>query len=258
MGCWDVFCPICGIPVWIPKNDLDKKYTSKMKWIKNAYFMTATNQIVKKCVEIACSNVFYCAKNKGINYIAEIFDNKVYDDYEKNGYFIHKDCYEFIKQYFKINIVFGDFYHPKKLSWTLNGHYVNFGGVEKYWNQDTNWNKMIEDGNFWMAETPLKNAKNSKRIIKIIKQLKIKPDRSGPTISASFFANGTIKIGNDGYFWIIKNKKWTKLPEKPVIEKVKNNKNIMKKIPKIGFTNTKPIFIKDYDNDEISIIKSTL
>ena len=115
---------------------------------------------------------------------------------------------------------------------------------------------MIEDGNFWMGESPLKNAKNAKRIVKIIKQLKIKPGRSGPTISASFFANGTIKIGNDGYFWIIKNKKWTKLPEKPVIEKIKNTINIMKKIPKIGFTNTKPIFIKDYDNHTITLIKS--
>jgi hypothetical protein len=155
---------------------------------------------------------------------------------------------------------------------------------------------MIEDGNFWMAESPLKNEKNAQRIIKIVKQLKIKPDRHAPTISASFFEPGTIKIGNDGYFWIIKNKKWTKIPEKPVIEKIKNtipillrepngkdkywvilkNKkwtktkknpitkevrntiNIMKKIPKIGFTNTEPIFIKDYDNNEITLIKSRL
>jgi hypothetical protein len=90
---------------------------------------------------------------------------------------------------------------------------------------------MIEDGNFWMGESPLKNAKNAKRIVKIIKQLKIKPGRSGPTISASFFANGTIKIGNDGYFWIIKNKKWTKIPEKPVIEKIKNTIPILLREP---------------------------
>jgi len=46
-----------------------------------------------------------------------------------------------------------------------------------------------------------------------------------------------------------------KIPEKPVIEKVKNNINIIKKIPKVGFTNIKPIFIKDYNNNEITLIK---
>ena len=39
---------------------------------------------------------------------------------------------------------------------------------------------MIEDGNFWMAESPLKNAKNAQRILKIVKQLKIKAGRTGP------------------------------------------------------------------------------
>ena len=253
MGCYDVFCPICGICVFIPKNDLDKKYTSKIKWIKKASFMTATNEIKKICSEILCSNVFSCA-NERKSYISELYPHRIYDESDEaiTGYFIHRDCYEFIKKKFKINIVFGDFYHSAKNKLTLNDHYVNFGGVEKYWDQYFDWNKMIEDGNFWMAESPLKNAKNAQRIVKIVKQLKIKAGRTGPTISASFFKNGDIKIGNDGYFWIIKNKKWIKIPEKPVIEKVKNTK----KIPKIGFTNTNPIFIKDFDNDAITLIKS--
>ena len=57
MGCYDVFCPICGICVFIPKNDLDKKYTSKIKWIKKASFMTTTN-------EISCSNFFIVSENR--------------------------------------------------------------------------------------------------------------------------------------------------------------------------------------------------
>jgi hypothetical protein len=262
MGCYDVFCPICGICVFIPKYDLDKKYTSKIKWIKKASFMTTINEIKNICSEINCNNVFYCAKKTHVkkSYISELYPHRIYDesDVDITGYFIHRDCYEFIKKKFKINIVFGDFFHSAKNKLTLNDHYVNFGGVEKYWEQYFDWNKMIEDGNFWMAESPLKNAKNAQRIVKIVKQLKIKAGRTGPTISASFFTPGTIKIGNDGYFWIIKNKKWTKIPEKPVIEKVKNTINLMKKIPKIGFTNIKPIFIKDFDNDAITLIKSPL
>ena len=77
MGCNDVFCQICGICVFIPKYDLDKKYTSKL---------------------------------------------------------------------------------------ILNDHYIDFGGVEKYWDQYFDWNKMIEDRNFWMGESPLKNAKNYQTI----------------------------------------------------------------------------------------------
>jgi hypothetical protein len=258
MGCYDVFCPICGICVFIPKNDLDKKYISKIKWIEKAYFMTTTNEIKKICSEISCSNVFSCA-NERKSYISELYPHRIYDESDEaiTGYFIHRDCYEFIKKRFKINIVFGDFYYSAKNKLTIDDHYVNFGGVEKYWEQYFDWNKIIEDENFWMAESPLKNTKNAQRIIKIIKQLKIKAGRKGPTISASFFKNGDIKIGNDGYFWIIKNKKWTKIPEKPITEKVKNTINLIKKIPKIGFTNTNPIFISktNFDNHEITIIK---
>ena len=127
MGCYDVFCPICGICVFIPKDDLDKKYTSKIKWIEKASFMTATNEIKKICSEISCSNVFDCAMKKA--YISELYPHRIYDESDEaiTGYFIHRDCYEFIKKRFKINIVFGDFYHSAKNKLTLNDHYVNFG-----------------------------------------------------------------------------------------------------------------------------------
>ena len=66
-----------------------------MKWIENASFMTATN-------EISCSNFFYCFRKSYIT-----------------GYFIHRDCYEFIKKDSKINIVFGNFFHSAKNKLTL-------------------------------------------------------------------------------------------------------------------------------------------
>jgi hypothetical protein len=96
MGCYDVFCPICGICVFI------KKYTSKIKWIQKTSFMTATNEIKKICSEINCNNVFYCAKKpyQKKAYISVLYPHEFYYDSENNitGYFIHRDCYEFIKK----------------------------------------------------------------------------------------------------------------------------------------------------------------
>ena len=106
-----------------------------------------------------------------------------------------------------------------------------------------------------MVESPLVNIKNASRIKKNIKQLKIKSGRSGPSISASFYKNGDIKIGNDGYFWIIKNNKWMKINEKPIIEIIKIKNNLLKKIPQIGYTNKEPLFVKDYNDKEIILIK---
>lgn len=115
--------------------------------------------------------------------------------------------------------------------------------------------QIIKDKNFWMVESPLLNTKNTSRIKKNFKQLKIKSGRIGPSISASFYKNGDIKIGNDDYFWIIKNNKWIKINEKPIIEIIKTKNNLLKKIPQIGYTNKEPSFVKDYNDKEIILIK---
>lgn len=75
MGCYDIFCqfinsnfiwvcPICGIGISLgllennykdlcdfTKLDISEKqfreYISKIKWIKNIYFMSATNKLIK-------------------------------------------------------------------------------------------------------------------------------------------------------------------------------------------------------------------
>jgi len=217
--------------------------------------MTATNKLIKKCKEINGNNVFYSLSDKktytSSPYIEMLFWS------ENNGYFIHKDCYNFVKKNYNINLVFGDFFinFTKKNYYSLNQHYVNFENIKKYWAQFFDYTQIIKDKNFWMVESPLTNIKNASRIKKNIKQLKIKSDRSGPSISASFYKNGDIKIGNDGYFWIIKNNKWMKINEKPIIEIVKINNNLLKKIPQIGYTNKQPLFVKDYNDKEIILIK---
>ena len=272
MGCYDIFCSICGIGVSLgllennykefcelTKIDISEKqfreYISKIKWIKNIYFMTATNKLIKNCKEINGNNVFYSSSDKKTYTSSPYIEMNFWS--ENNGYFIHKDCYNFVKKNYNINLVFGDFFinFTKKNYYSLNQHYVNFGNIKKYWEQFFDYAQIIKDKNFWMVESPLVNTKNASRIKKNIKQLKIKSGRSGPSISASFYKNGDIKIGNDGYFWIIKNNKWMKINEKPIIEIIKTKNNLFKKIPQIGYTNKEPSFIKDYNDKEIILIK---
>jgi hypothetical protein len=275
MGCWDIFCPLCGLPIYFVelnfnKAEMDdllnmlksKNYKSisysnltyfqkKSKWLNNISFLTSTNKIINNCKEVACNNQFICNKKNYIGLIDsnEFIKNKYYDNF---GYFIHNDCYNYVKKYHKINLQLGDFDLSFDKYRSITEHYVKYD-VSKYWCQEFDVFAMINDNNFWMAESPLKNNKNAKRIDKIIKQLKIKSGRIGPTISASFYKNCTIKIGNDGYFWEIKNGKWVKIPNKPIEEVIDFNKKIFMKIPIIAFTNTKPIF-KDFDNKK-KIIK---
>jgi hypothetical protein len=101
------------------------------------------------------------------------------------------------------------------------------------------------------CSSPLKNDENISQIKKNINNLKIKnnPNRKGPLVSATFYNDGDIKMGINKNFWIIKNKKWIEINEKPIKIKInfaklnKKQQKIIEKIPYIGLYNTNPIFI---------------
>jgi len=91
------------------------------------------------------------------------------------------------------------------------------------------------------------NIKNNNRINKIISQFKLKKDRKGPEISASFCKNNDIRLGNDGYFWIKKNGKWNKLDIEIMTYTIKYDSKynkILKKMVQIYESNTKTIFYR--------------
>ena len=93
---------------------------------------------------------------------------------------------------------------------------------------------------------------NITRIKKIVSQLKLKKEaRKGPSISATFYPNKTVKLGNNNLLWEKKNGKWVELLDKPIIklfEFITIPKNIKKinLIPQIGQHNTIPLFVNDY------------
>lgn len=246
MGCWDLYCIICGCPCNATLNNeiLNNKHISTIKkinkWFNKCTFLTKDNKIIHNCKEVSC-NIDFVSPNKN-RYTASVNDIELVYDYPhvKNiGLFIHTDCWKYIKIKFKIELKYGDLV-------ILQENYkkfIKYNDIQKYWDQYFEYEQLINDNNIWMCESPLRSTKNASRINKIIKQLKIKRDRKGPTMSASFYKEGDIKYGNNNNFWIIKKGKWIEMKGDIVYEKKEYNKKL--KIPQIGEYNTKPIFIKE-------------
>ena len=119
-----------------------------------------------------------------------------------------------------------------------------------------------------MCSSPLSNDKNIKQIKLNISILNISilnipkyTKRKGPTVSATFYDNGDIKLGNNKYFWIKKNNKWVQISEKPItitieinIKKInKKQLTYLEKLPYIAQHNTNPIFIVSSKNTKSSL-----
>jgi len=280
MGCFDLYCFICGNSCYdVDFNELENidilkqeknNINKSIKWLKKCTVLLANNKVIHDCFDSNCSGVFSLKKKKKSN-STELFDctgnkNK-FTTYFSNitnfGIFLHDDCWNFVMKKYGIkleyqNIPVLNLYQGRDIMYgrVCTEDNVNYGAITKYWSQYMNYEKMFLDNNIWMAYSPLvNNSKNNIRIKKIIKQLNLKKiDRPSPSISATFFRNGNIKIGNNNKFWIIVNRKWKEIKEEEVIQKkynnIKINNNIVSNInniPQIGSYNNKMIFIKNYN-----------
>ena len=296
MGCWDVFCIICGNPCHSiphyyiddinenldedikkkPKNIINnlKELDKNTKWMNNCTMLLLNDKIYHGFNEIAC-NITFCKNNLCITHIGnwtKDFDYSFTNDIIC-GIFIHTDCWKFIKKIYKIELKFSNLPKIKKTNNWNKIFNINYGNIEKYWNQDFNFMEIIIDKKNYLCSSPLKNDKNIAQIKKNIAVLKIKndPKRIGPLVSATFYDNGDIKLGKNNFFWIKKNNKWLQINEKPLkinininLQKLnKKQKNFLTKIPFIGQHNTIPIFIlssilikKNIYNLELLLIES--
>ena len=266
MGCWDIFCCICGnscrqldnynedefLKVMTSKEY--KELIKKSKWLKNATLLLQNNKVINGCREVAC-NIEFEGKD-GTMYTAVDVDNMVpYIGNDGNiGIFIHTNCWKYIKIKYKVELKYSDI--PLTL---INKRFkvpIKYGDITRYQSQDMQYLKMFQDNNIYMITDPLKNDKmNNIRLKKIINQLKLKSTlRPSPSMSATFNKTNDIRMGNNGKFWIIKNSKWVEIKE-PIIKKTviidykKTKMNIIKEInsiPQIGEKNTKLIFVNNF------------
>jgi hypothetical protein len=262
MGCWDVFCFLCGNTCHSANNiydtfleDIENYENSKdkntfekkiklveknTKWLNNCTFLCANNKVIHGCKEVACNITF--RDKKGNTYTTNYNFDGMY------GVFTHTDCWKFIKKEYKINLTYShlpinihDVTKPKIFN------FVKYGPIEKYWEQDFNFIKMILDNNQKLSESPLKNISVAKNIKKIVSKLKIKTDsnRVGPPVSATFYKPNTYKVGTNGNIWQVKVNKWIECKDTINVKLSNPNKNLIKKSVFSGDYNNEPIFILD-------------
>jgi len=266
MGCWDIYCCLCGNSCKSYNNlseilleqinnkeiNLDK-INKNTKWLNKCTFLSADGLIVHNCKEIMCNNVFMDNK-KNIYYHQTYFENNNI----KYGIFVHTDCWKFIYKEYKIKLSYNYLPINKLLNISYKiFNFINYGKIEKYWDQNFNYINLILDGFNELYLSPLKSNLVGKNIKKIFVQLKIRYDknRQSPPTSATFYKNNMYKIGNNNNIWMTKNNKWIEL--KNTIKYKINNINIIKNKCYSKDVNTEPIFIyKIKNNKEIEIIST--
>jgi hypothetical protein len=173
-----------------------------------------------------------------------------YDGCINIGVFVHTDCWKYVKNTVGINLKYSDL--PILSNKFFN---ISYGKIEKYWSQDFMFDSAYDNNEIDLCMSPLKNIIAAKAVNKILSQLKIvkKDRRSGPSVSATFYAKGNVKIGNDGNFWQIKNGKWNRINKSIDITTVtipytdKKALKKLEKIPQIGDVNlTCALFVSKF------------
>ena len=268
MGCSDIMCIICGLSYsnWYMKEQgFDKEETN---WLDNCTILTLDDKVISNCKNADCYSKF---EKSGTSITFEAFGyfqtNNIsdYSDLINLGSFLHTDCWKFIEKEYEIKLKYSmipfmlnikkkkvNYYHPVLLD------HINYGTVEKYWGQNFNFEKLIQDQNQYMYLSPLIDNKNAQRIKKIISQIKLKKeDRKGPQISSTWYSDSSYRMGNDDMIWYTKNNKWNQLKIKLNIIKIllsykdTKNKNVKKlytilnKIRQIGQDSKDPIFLNN-------------
>jgi hypothetical protein len=271
MGCWDIFCFLCGNPshkneiskeilseyIEFNKSKNQKLFLSKFKnitknteWLNKCTFLCADNKIIHDCKEVECNFVF---EDKKKNHYNHNINNL---PFEMDGVFLHTDCWKYIKNTYNIELSYSmlpilekDFTSYKIFK------FINYGLIEKYWQQDFNFVGIIVDGNEELCNSPLKSKIVGNNIKKIISKLKIKiKSRKSPSVSATFYKNNSYKIGNNGNIWYIKNNKWNEI-KNTVKKKIIGNDKTFKYFVRTADVNDKPIFVSSIninnDNNKI-------
>ena len=197
MGCWDVFCSLCALP-------LNSCSTKCKMWMSKCSILLNNNKIVHNTKEIACNINFYDKKKK--NYYTSL----IY--FPKSFIVIHTDCWKYCKKELGISLKYSDFpLHniSPNVFFVING--INYKPISNYWDQYFEAEEYLKKG--YSFDPPAKNIFLSKFIKNTILQLKIKKDRIGPSISATFYKNNDLLIGNDNKIWKINKKKWVKVTD---------------------------------------------
>lgn len=217
MGCWDIFCCLCGNPchsllegseeVFLDnityyekiKNSNDKKYQYSKNKLKSIYEYYIKHpdyvKIIKSYYKITnwmndCT--FLTIDNRIVHHCKEVSCNIEFKDNKNNiyihngkeellpnyGVFVHTDCWKYVKNQYKINLNYSHL--PIEEQEITSNQLFNFieYDAEKYWSQDYDFFKaMIENKNLLFKPSD-NNSSVPKQIKKVITKLKIRLDKN--------------------------------------------------------------------------------
>lgn len=215
MGCFDVYCFVCGCSCYPINNNyikemmqfykeymlkptsikskyyrnifkviseypnffIDlKKLFVKTKWLDKCSFLTVDDKLIKNVKEISCNGEFEDSKGNMYIQYSNYYDEEFVSRHNC-GLFIHNACIQFVKKNYNLDLRFSDVpvFTEINLFNKIN-KFIDYGLIEKYKEQHFNYIMCILDSNQYMCENPLTNTKNATRIKKIISQLKLNTD----------------------------------------------------------------------------------
>jgi hypothetical protein len=241
MGCFNVWCPLCGGPLnesleGLVDDKLTKEFIkiikSKTKWLVKITILLSNRKAKHGFRETYCNTFFI--NNKGEEY-------DLHPDDGIEGLPLHTDCWKFAKKVMKRECTYSDF-NNSKLMWggksrkvkkidentkskiqqyyRKNGMHafafsnLNYIPIVKYWDQIFNLDELDKNKNHWyLLYSPLgtspESKKNAYRILKNIKNInkkksaKPRKDRPSPSESATSYDKGKKKKGNDGNMYVV-------------------------------------------------------
>lgn len=216
MGCFNVWCPLCGIPLngFFYDEGLETLFTKtemkKLQWAFKVTILEENKKIVRHAKETGC-NIVFETKNRVFYFDTEINNMKYLG--------VHDDCWDVLVKN-NININFTTLKNSVS-SIDVDLYTIKRGlykPVNMFWGQDFDVKGAKESKHSYILYSPLRNMKNATRVIKNgqkITNKKIKPARKGPSQSATLFDEGKRKRGNDGNWWVVSLtkkgvKRWTK------------------------------------------------
>lgn len=269
MGCFDIFCFVCGNPSHsanykfdtylndynnykklLSKKKLNNKEINSVKYYTKIFKNHTPKkseqmlQLVKdtkwmdKCSMLTLDDkIIHNVKEMSCNtQFVDKYNNLyehlslAYDNSSPCGVFIHTDCLKYINKKIGINIKCK---HLPLTNITEDKILpINNGEIEKYWGQEFEFIDIIENNKTYLCTSPLKNGKNIGQINKNISQLKIKKEeRPSPFVSATFYQNGLHKIGNNNKIWYTNGGRWIIINEPLIlIHVIPNNSKQKKKL----------------------------
>ncbi len=217
MGCFDIYCPLCGNSCNSISTDLIEnlreiydhvKSNKKIETYMKKYYMKVYNTIEKNpkfidelktyykkaqwlnnCTFLTVMDevIHHCKEvtcnntfrdKKGNEYVQDLLYNDEFVSKDHRGIFVHTDCWKYVKQKYDITLKFSNIpVIPEPKEYNKINTSINYGTIEKYWSQIFKFDELIMDLNGYMCISPLVSKENASRINKIITQYKFNNDK---------------------------------------------------------------------------------